>query len=127
MEGNDNYSHILIIKVWDTISETTSDYGNIESIVKQRFLEDTFKFKSIEMKWKKIVLSPLNKAFGLGDIVIDSPFESDETLLQSLTSMIKYIDKELHQIGKLNKNNKIIFKLIKPLVEKKYEVFPYEL
>lgn len=115
---DDKYSHILIIKVWNSFSECNTDYGNIESIVKKRFLEKTFKIKDIEIKWKKIELTSLNKAFGLGDIVIDYPFNSDELLLISSTSIIDNIDKELRELGKLHENNKIIFKIIKPLVKK---------
>ena len=50
MSENNNYSHILIIKVWST----TTDYGNIESIVKEHFLQSTLSHKGIELKFKKI-------------------------------------------------------------------------
>ena len=109
-----NYSHILIIKVWDNVLESTTNYGNIESKVKERFLEVSNFFKGINL-WKKNELSQMDKAFGLSDIVIDSPYQMDELLLQSVTNIISDIEKELHQTKKMHKNNKIIFKIIKPL------------
>lgn len=116
--NQNNYSHILIIKVWSNISETITDYGNIESIVKEQFLESKCSYEGIDFKWKKIELSPLDKAFGLSNIVIDTLFDSDEIILSAVSSTIKYIDKKLHELNKLNENDKIVFKLIKPLVER---------
>lgn len=113
--SDSNYSHILIIKIWSTISETTTDYCNIENILKEELLEKKWSHKGIQLIFKKINLSPIDKALGLSNIVIDNPFDSDETLLFVVTNIINYIDKEFHKMSKLNKSNKIIFKVIKPL------------
>jgi len=38
--NKDNCSHILFIKVWNDTSECATDYGNIESILKQKLLNN---------------------------------------------------------------------------------------
>jgi hypothetical protein len=97
---------------------STSNYGNIESVVNDIFLQKKHFYNDIELIWKKIEWSDLNKAFSLGNLVIESPFGSDQFILNSVRSSISEIDKELHENGKLNKNQKIIFKIVKPLVER---------
>ena len=118
MSENNNYSHIVIIKVWSNTSESITDYGNIENFVKEYFLERTWSHKGINLNFKKINLSRVDKALGLSNIVIDNPFDSDEILLSAITNIINYIDKELHQIKRLNNNDTIIFKVIKPLIDR---------
>ena len=39
MMDNNIYSHILHIKVWSSLTETTTDYANIENIVKDLFIQ----------------------------------------------------------------------------------------
>lgn len=115
--NRENYSHMIIIKVWDTGMESTTNYGNIESIVKKCFLENKLMIEGIELWWRKIVLLPLDKAFGLSDIVINLPFQFDEQLLKATERILENIGKELYEIGKMNRTNKIIFKIIKPLID----------
>ena len=118
MMDNNIYSHILHIKVWSSLTETTTDYANIENIVKDLFIQKKQIYNDIPIQWEKIIWSKYDKQFNLGDLAINSPFSSDFPLMESVISTISEINNELHKSGKLSKNVKIIFKIVKPLVER---------
>ena len=112
------YSHILHIKVWSSLTESTTNYANIENIVKELFIQKKQIYNDIPIQWEKIIWSKYDKQFNLGDLAINSPFGNDFPLMESVITTIFEINNELHKSGKLSKNEKIIFKIVKPLVER---------
>lgn len=118
MEIINNKSYMLFIKIWNNNSECFTDYGNIESIVKEKLLE--FKWSDsvgIDLCLKKIQLSPIDKGLGLSDITVNTRCHSydDDLVLETLNNIIKNVDEELRIIQKLNINDIIIFKLLKTI------------
>ena len=114
---NNVYSHILKIKVWSNLTESVTNYANIENVVKDLFIEKKQIHNNIPIKWEKKIWSKYDKQFNLGDLAINTPFDTDFPLMESVISTISEINNELHNSGKLSKNEKIIFKIVKPLVE----------
>jgi len=114
---NNVYSHILKIKVWSNLTESVTNYANIENVVKDLFIEKKQIHNNIPIKWEKKIWSKYDKHFNLGDLVINTPFETDSPLIESVISSISEINNQLHESEKLSKNEKIIFKIVKPLVE----------
>jgi hypothetical protein len=115
---NNVYSHILDIKVWLNLTESTTNYANIENKVKDLFIQKKQIYNDIPIQWEKITWSKYDKQFNLGDLAINSPFDNDITLMESVISTISEMNNYLHKSGKLSKNEKIIFKIVRPLVEK---------
>ena len=114
---NNIYSHILQIKVWSSLTDSTTDYANIENIVKELFINKKQIYNDMPIQWEKIIWSKYDKQFNLGDLAINTPFDNDFSLMESVITTIFEINNELHKSGKLSKNEKIIFKIVKPLVE----------
>lgn len=116
--NQENYSHILNIKI---ISKSTSlivDDVILLEMIKGLFLQREQFFNNIKLKWRKIEWKGVNKYFDIGDIVIDSVFNADEILLHCVRNSLQDITKELRDKGLLFSSQIIIFKLIKPLVER---------
>ena len=116
--NQNNYSHILNIKI---ISKSTSSIVNDEHLletIKDLFLKKDQFFNDIKLHWRKIEWKGVNKYFDLGDIVIDSIFSADEILLYCVRNCLQDITKELHDKHLLSDDQIIIFKLMKPLVER---------
>jgi hypothetical protein len=114
---NNVHSHILDIKVWSSLTDSTTDYANIENIVKDMFIQKKQIYNDIPIQWEKIIWSKYDKQFNLGDLAINSPFNNDISLMESVISTISEMNNYLHKSGKLSKNEKIIFKIVRPLVE----------
>jgi len=51
--NSDNYLYILNIKVWSDLMETTTNYGNIETIVKDLFLQKEQMYDNILLQWRR--------------------------------------------------------------------------
>lgn len=110
-------SHIITMKVWDTLSESVTDYANIERIVKKQFVEKTHRYGSVQYQWQIIPLSLLDKSLGMGDIVTYFTFKSEQLLIESVAESIAEIETELRQSCKLHTNSRIVYKIIKPVTQ----------
>ncbi len=115
---NNNFSHILCIKIWSDLIDSHTNYANIETKVKDEFLKKEQIYHNIPLEWRKIEWSNYDKVFSLGDLVINSPFGPDLPLVESVTSTIYELNQELHKSGRLSASERIIFKIVKPLVHR---------
>ena len=117
--GENNYSHILNIKVWSKNTESFTDYANCLNIIKELFLKKKQSYKGFEFEWKRQQWGKIEKAFELGDLVIDLPFISDNILLQAVRKTIDELNVELQQLGKvISPSDMIIFNLVRPLIDR---------
>ena len=109
--SNNNYSYALSIKVWSDLTNSNTNYGNIETIVKQMFIQ-----KNEEpFLWEQKLWTKYDKLFNGGDLVINSYFDSDAPIFEYVMSTIDKITDELRSSGKLSNREKIIFNIVKPL------------
>jgi hypothetical protein len=116
--SENNYSHILNIKVWSKNTESFTDYANCLNIIKELFLKKKQCYKGFEFEWKRQKWGKIEKAFELGDLVIDLPFISDNILLQTVRKTIDELNVELQELGNvILPTDMIIFNLVKPLVD----------
>lgn len=113
----ENYSHILNIKVISKITNTVINDEQLLETIKNMFIKKEKVFNSVKLIWKKIEWKGINKHFDLGDLVIDSIFNIDKILKQNVKYVLNQIYIELHSKGLL-KEQQIIFKIIKPITKK---------
>ena len=115
--NQENYSHILSIKVFSPTINTTTNYARIQERIKDEFLNREKMMNGIGFNWRKIQWDNMDKYFELGDIVIQSPFSSDLLLLENVKKTFSEIDEDFRKKDILVNEDKIIFKILKPLVE----------
>jgi hypothetical protein len=115
--NQENYSHILNIKVLSKISNTVINDPHLLEKIKNLFLQKEKVFNGVKIIWRKIEWQCINKHFDLGDLVIVSTFNVDRILIQTVKCVLNDIYLELHSEGLL-KDQQIIFKIIKPLTKK---------
>jgi hypothetical protein len=116
--NQDNYSHILNIKILSKSSGTIVNDIHLSEMIKGLFLQNEQTFNGIKLIWRKIEWKDSNKHFDIGDLVIDSAFDVDDVLLQCVEASLTDINKELHDKGLMFKGQEIIFKIVKPMVER---------
>lgn len=113
-----NYSHILNIMVLNLESNSTTGFAQSVAYIKfiNKFVNE-YEYYGVKLKWRKIDWTNIDKYFDLGDFVIDSPFSSDEIILEAVKQQITKIQNELYEENNLLLCQKIIFKIVKPLVK----------
>lgn len=111
----DNFTHILSIKVWSTITENVTDFANINSIVNDIFLKRKQSYNGIDLIWKKYKWTKIKKEFNMGDMVVISPFGQDEVLFESVRKTLTEIEMELKENRKMTDKDTIIFNIVKPI------------
>jgi len=115
--NRDNYSHILNIKIWCINSNKIIDNKVLNKLVHDAFLKSKQISYYINLIWEKIEWDIINKQFDLGNIVIYSPFKSDNLLNNIVKKKISDLEKELYTNKILLPSYRIIFKIVKPLNE----------
>ena len=115
--NRDNYSHILNIKIWCIDSNKIIDNKVLNELVHDAFLKSKQISYYINLIWEKIEWDIINKQFDLGNIVIYSPFKSDNLLNNIVKKKISDLEKELYINKILLPSYRIIFKIVKPLNE----------
>jgi len=115
--NRDNYSHILNIKIWCINSNKIIDNKVLNELVHDAFLKSKQISYYINLIWEKIEWDIINKQFDLGNIVIYSPFKSDNLLNNIVKKKISDLEKELYTNKILLPSYRIIFKIVKPLNE----------
>ena len=115
--NRDNYSHILNIKIWCINSNKIIDNKVLNELVHDAFLKSKQISYYINLIWEKIEWDIINKQFDLGNIVIYSPFKSDNLLNNIVKKKISDLEKELYINKILLPSYRIIFKIVKPLNE----------
>lgn len=114
--NQDNYSHIVNIKIVSN-GLVLNDINLLETI-KGLFLQREQHFNAVKLIWQKMEWKGVNKYFDIGDIVINSAFDTDEIIVFCVRRTLQDISKELREKGLLFKGQEIIFKIVKPLVER---------
>jgi hypothetical protein len=99
----ETYSHILSIKILDFLSMESVNIM-LEDMIKTEFLEKKQIYNGIKLNWRRKVLTPLEKIFHIGDIVIDSPLSSDDLLLNITRQTIYKINRKMHENNLLSKD-----------------------
>ena len=115
--NRDNYSHILNIKIWCINSNKIIDNKVLNELVHDAFLKSKQISYYINLIWEKIEWDIINKQFDLGNIVIYSPFKSDNLLNNIIKKKISDLEKELYINKILLPSYRIIFKIVKPINE----------
>jgi len=116
--NQENYSHILNIKVISNTSNLIVNDDILLETIKGLFLQKEQIFNGIKLNWRRTVWKGMTKYFDVGDLVIDSVFSSDEIILESVQFTLLGINMILQEQGLLFKDQQIIFKIVKPLVER---------
>ena len=111
----ETYSHMLSIKVWDFLKRDSVNDIIFDDMVKTKFMEKEQCYNGIKLNWRRTTLTPLDKVFNIGDIVIDSPLSSDELLLNLTQQTISDINRKMHEKNLLTSDQSVIFKIMKPL------------
>jgi len=116
--NQDNYSHIVNIKIISKSDGLVLNDIHLLETIKGLFLQRDQYFNDVKLIWRKMEWKGVNKYFDIGDIVIDSAFGADEIIVFCVRRTLQDISKELHEKGLLFKGQEIIFKIVKPLVER---------
>lgn len=116
--NQENYSHILNIKVISNTSNLIVNDGILLEMIKGLFLEKEQIFNGIKLVWRKMEWTGMTRYFDVGDLVIDSVFNSDEIILESVRFTLSEINMKLQEKRLLFKDQQIIYKIVKPLVER---------
>lgn len=116
--NQDNYSHILNIKIVSKSNGLVVNDIHLLETIKGLFLQRDQYFNDIKLIWRKVEWKGVNKYFDIGDIVIDSAFGADEIIMFYVRNTLQDISNELHEKGLLFKGQEIIFKIVKPLVDR---------
>ena len=113
-----NFTHILCIKVWSKKLVTIIKTVNIESIIKEKFIKMSYdNDSSIKINWRINSLNePYNK-LNSGDLITSSAYR-DEIIYSYTEQVLKIIENELKSENKLDDNNSILFTIVKPIVQK---------
>ena len=121
-----NYSHILSIQIWSAKTDGTTTYGNILNLVKNLFVDEiqtqeiNYKGKTelISILWKKVEWTSFNNNLYNSNIVTESAHLKDEIIYQHTKQMLEEIEKKLCLNKKFDSDYKIIFSIVKPVVQK---------
>lgn len=121
-----NYSHILSIQVWSDKIKLSSNYGNILLRVKELIINEiqtqevnyNGKKELVSLFWKKVEWTKSNNSLYNSDIVTDAEFIKDEIIYQHTKQMLEEIEEKLCLNKKFDSDYKIIFSIVKPVVQK---------
>lgn len=116
--NKENYSHILNIKVISNTSNLTVNDDVLLEMIKGLFLQKEQIFNNIKIVWRRMEWKGMSKYFDIGDLVIDSLFGGDEIIIESVRFTLSEINMNLQEQGLLFRDQQIIFKIVKPLVER---------
>jgi hypothetical protein len=119
-----NYTHILCVKVWsDKLGFCVKD-KNIEKIVKEKIYNneennvmynnqyiDTIKWKFKE--WDQPYYEMMS-----GDLVTNSNYNCDLIVFYFTRVLLEKIEKELKEKNVFENDYKLIFTIVKPIVER---------
>ncbi len=113
-----NYTHILSVRIWNQEAQYGIKDVNLEESIKSMFLEKEQTYNGVKILWRKKELTPLEKVFDKGDIVIDSPFGYDEILLAATRETFVEINKYMHEKKLLSRDYIATFTIMKPLTRR---------
>ena len=113
-----NYTHILSIRIWNHKGQYGVKESNLDESIKCIFLEKEQTYNGVKIVWRKNELTPLEKVFDKGDIVIESPFGYDEILLTATRSAFIDINKYMHENKLLSEDYIATFTIMKPLTRR---------
>jgi hypothetical protein len=127
-----NFSHILSIQVWSERTQMVSNYGNILNRIKDLVLEDiqtqeicvNGKKELYTLLWTKINWERCQDNLYIGDIVTEAHYMDDDIIYQHTVEMLKDIETKLCIGKKTDGDYKIIFSIVKPIVQKKQPFTP---
>jgi hypothetical protein len=111
----ETYSHILSIKIWEFLKKDSLNDIVLVDMIKNEFLEKEQIYNGLKLHWRPKSLTPVEMAFYVGDIVIDSPINDDDLLLKLTQQTISGINRKMHEKKLLTSDQSILFKIMKPL------------
>jgi hypothetical protein len=116
---DNNFTHILCVKVWSPYLKMTSNYGNILSIVKNYITDTTFHSLSevngqdMIINWKlKQFEEPYNELFS-GDLVANISLQIEDKLYGLTKELLTSIEEKLKNENKLQNCEKILFTIVR--------------
>jgi len=123
---DNNFTHILCIKVWSERLEFCIKGRNIESIIKEKIVKNSESFDinyhnkitKVFTKWNLIKWEKPYDEMIPGDLITNSIYSSDLIINEFTNNLLQKIEKELKDKTVLDKDNKIVFTIVKPIAER---------
>jgi hypothetical protein len=123
---NNNYTHILCIKVWSEKLGFCLKSRNVENIVKDKIINNNETINitynnttiSVLLKWKLIKWKKPYDEMIPGDLVINSIYSNDTIIYEYTKYILEKIEKELKGRNLLENDSKIVFTIVKPIAER---------
>ena len=116
---NNNFTHILCVKVWSPHIRMTTNYGNILSIIKNYIINANIHFISkidgndTISNWKiKQFDEPYNEMFS-GDLVANVSSHMDDKIYAYTKEILQDIEEQLTKQNKLCHGEKIVFTIVR--------------
>lgn len=121
-----NYTHILSIQVWSDKLNSSTNYGNILNRVKDVIIDNlqtqeinyNGKKELITILWKKIQWSKSYNNLYNSEIVADLSYTKDEVVYQHTKQMLQEIETRFRIDKKFDSDCKIVFSIVKPVIQK---------
>jgi hypothetical protein len=123
---DNQYTHILCVKVWSKSLNFCSTRANIESIIKTKIInnKESFTFNlnntnlDIFIKWKLQKWEPPYNLMMSGDLITNSLLYSDSVVYKYTKKLLKKIEEELKTRAILSDEEEIVFTIVKPITER---------
>lgn len=121
-----NYTHILSIQVWSDKLNSSTNYGNILNRVKDVIIDNlqtqeinyNGKKELITILWKKIQWTKSYNNLYNSEIVADLSYTKDEVVYQHTKQMLQEIETRFRIDKKFDSDCKIVFSIVKPVIQK---------
>ena len=121
-----NYTHILSIQIWSEKLNSSTNYGNILNRVKDVIIDNlqtqeinyNGKKELITILWKKIQWSKSYNNLYNSEIVADLSYTKDEVVYQHTIQMLQEIETRFRIDKKFDSDCKIVFSIVKPVIQK---------
>ena len=129
------FTHILYIKIWSPLCNSTSDYNNIESKIKNVIANHEFteivnldgRDHTISITWFKHEWENKDKYLISGDLVANVNYSNtyDPIVLKHTEMVLKKIEDKFKKETDYFSNFEIIFNITKPLTKLKPNIETY--
>lgn len=121
-----NYTHILSIQIWSEKLNSSTNYGNILNRVKDVIVDNlqtqeinyNGKKELITILWKRIQWSKSYNNLYNSEIVADLSYTKDEVVYQHTKQLLQEIETRFRIDKKFDSDCKIVFSIVKPVIQK---------
>jgi len=129
-----NYSHILSIQIWSERMNQPTNYGNILNRARELIVDDIQtheieyhgKTELHSLLWKKAKWGAMEANLYIDNIVTTAYGVDDDIIYQHTCKMLKEIEEKICINKKMDGDYKIIFSIVKPIVQQKKYAEPLE-